>query len=96
MGDLTFNVFLSLFGFLAILRCLHRDRQHTSDKLALHRSHQELLGQIQGMLAKVSGDIDRLRHVIPESQAPEAHAMTQRLVRTIDEIILITRHDWAA
>lgn len=96
MADLTFNIVLVAAAFLAVLRCVHREHQLRADNHEIQKSTRELIGQVQAELAKVGSDLDRLRHLIPEGQSPEtneAHEMTQRLVRTIDQIILITRGD---
>lgn len=93
MGDVTFNVVLAAAAFLAILRCVHRERQLAVDKQELRAAQQEVIGQIQAELAKIGTEIDHLRQIIPEHESSEAHRVTQRLVRTIDEIILITRGD---
>jgi hypothetical protein len=93
-GNLTFNIVLALAAFIGIFSCLRRQHQAEAATEEMARAHREVLGEIQHVLAKISGDIDRLHYLIPEAQAPEARQVTQELVRAIDEIILITRGEW--
>ena len=95
MGHLTFNLVLTAAAFLTLLVSVRRERQLVMVNAEMRQSQQELLGEIQKVLAKVSGDIDRLRHLIPEEQASEAREISEGLVGAIDQIILITRGDWA-
>ncbi len=94
MGHFNFNVFLAGAAFVTLLVSLRRERQLGGGMAEMGESQRELLGGIQKVLAKVSGDIDRLRHLIPEEQASEARDITEGLVGAIDQIILITRGDW--
>ena len=95
MGHLTFNLVLTAAAFLTLLVSIRRERQLVMVNAEMRQSQQELLGEIQKVLAQVSGDVDRLRHLIPEEQASEARQITEGLVGAIDQIILITRGDWA-
>jgi len=95
MGNLNFNMVLTGAAFLTLLVSIRRERQYVGVIAEMRQSQQELLGEIQKVLAKVSGDIDRLRHLIPEEQASEAREISEGLVGAIDQIILITRGDWA-
>ena len=92
--DLTFNIALSVTAFIAIFSCLRRRNELMRSMEDMQKNHHELLGEIQQILARVSGDVDRLHHLIPDGAAPEASDVAQGLVRSIDEIILITRADW--
>jgi hypothetical protein len=99
MGDLApanmaFNLVLAVSAFVSIFACFRRQRQLEASNQEMRRNHNELIGEIQRVLATVSGDVDRLRHLIPEAEAPEAQRMVRELVRAIDEIILITRGEW--
>ena len=94
MGHLTFNVVLALTAFVASFTCLRRQHQAEAAIEEMARTHREVLGEIQHALARIAGDIDRLHHLIPEAQAPEARQVTQGVVRAIDEIVLITRGQW--
>lgn len=93
-ADLTFNLVLTLTAFIAVFTCLRRRHELQVAMSEMRTTHRDLLGEIQQILARVSGDIDRLQRLIPENQAPEARDVAQGLVRAIDEIILITRGDW--
>lgn len=93
-ADLTFNLLLAISAFIAVFACMRRRHQLQAAIDEMHKNHGELLGEIQQILARVSGDVDRLHRLIPESVAPEARDVAQGLVRSIDEIILITRADW--
>jgi hypothetical protein len=93
MADLTFNLGLVAAAFVGMFVCRRRYYQVLASTEEMRKGHQELLGEIQHVLANISGDIDRLHHLIPEDQAPEARQITQGLVRSIDQIILITRGD---
>jgi hypothetical protein len=95
MGNLNFNMVLTGAAFLTLLVSIRRERQYVGVIAEMRQSQQELLGEIQKVLAKVSGDIDRLRHLIPDEQSSEARDITEGLVGAIDQIILITRGDWA-
>lgn len=92
--DLTFNIALTVTAFIAIFSCLRRRNELMRSMEDMQKNHQELLGEIQQILARVSGDVDRLHRLIPDGAAPEASDVAQGLVRSIDEIILITRADW--
>jgi hypothetical protein len=90
----TFNLALVVAAFITVFSC-YRSRQTLQSAMEEMRStHRELLGEIQGILARVSGDLDRLHRLIPEDNASEARDVAQNLVRAIDEIVLITRGDW--
>ena len=93
-ADLTFNLVLVLTGFIAVFACMRRRQQLQVAIDEMHQNHRELLGEIQQILARVSGDVDRLHRLIPEEASPEARDVAGGLVRAIDEIILITRADW--
>ncbi|MGH8972594.1 MAG: hypothetical protein ACRD0C_05260 [Acidimicrobiia bacterium] len=94
--DFTFNIVLAVAAFITVFSC-HRSRQQLQQAMEEMRStHRELLGEIQGILARVSSDLDRLGRLIPEDNATEARDVAQGLVRAIDEIVLITRGDWQA
>lgn len=92
--DLTFNLALSVTAFIAIFTCLRRRHELQRTMEEMRDNHRELLGEIQQILARVGGDVDRLHRLIPENAAPEARDVAQGLVRAIDEVILITRADW--
>jgi hypothetical protein len=94
MGNMTFNLVLALTAFIGVFSCFRRVRQLEASMEEMRRNHNEVIGEIQRILATVSSDVDRVRHLIPEGEAPEARRMTQQLVRAIDEIILITRGEW--
>lgn len=94
MADLTFNIVLAGTAFVGIFACRRRQHQLVVSMEEMRKGHLELLGEIQRVLATVSGDVDRLHRLIPEEQAPAARQITQGLVRAMDEIILITRGDW--
>ncbi len=92
--DFTFNIVLAVAAFITVFSCF-RSRQQLHQAMSEMRStHRELLGEIQGILARVSSDLDRLHRLIPEDNATEARDVAQGLVRAIDEIVLITRGDW--
>ncbi len=93
-ADLTFNLVLAVTGFIAVFACFRSRHQLQVSMDEMRATHRELLGEIQKVLARVSGDVDRLHHLIPEGTASEARDVAQGLVRAIDEIILITRADW--
>lgn len=93
-ADLTFNLVLLVTAFIAVFSCLRRRHELQRAIAEMRTNHRDLLGEIQQILARVSGDVDRLHRLIPEGAAPEARDVAQGLVRSIDEIILITRADW--
>jgi hypothetical protein len=94
MANLTFDLGLAVAAFISVFACF-RSRQQMQLAMEEMRSRQaEILGEIQGIMAGVSGDLDRLGRLIPEDSAAEARDVAQRLVRAIDEIVLITRADW--
>jgi hypothetical protein len=94
MADMTFDIGLAVAAFISVFACF-RSRQQLHMALEETRStHAEILGEIQGIMAGISGDLDRLGRLIPEDSAAEARDVAQRLVRAIDEIVLITRADW--
>jgi hypothetical protein len=95
MMHLTFNLVLAATAFATFLISIRRERQLMMVNTEMRHTHQEILGEIQKVLAKVSGDIDRLRHLIPDEQASEAREISEGLVGAIDQIILITRGDWS-
>ncbi len=96
MADLTFNLGLSVAAFITVFSCFRGKQQLRGAMEEMRSTHRELLGEIQGILARVSGDLDRLHRLIPEDSAAasEARDVAQGLVRAIDEIVLITRGDW--
>lgn len=94
MGDLTFNLGLTVAAFITVFSCFRSRQQLQAAMREMQSTHKELLGEIQGILARVSGDLDRLHRLIPEDSATEARDVAQGLVRAIDEIVLITRGDW--
>jgi hypothetical protein len=93
-ADLTFNLVLAITAFIAVFACFRRRRELQATMEEMHENHRDLLGEIQQILARVSGDVDRLHRLIPEEAPPEARDVAQGLVRAIDEIVLITRADW--
>ena len=94
MTDLTFNLGLTVAAFITVFSCF-RSRQQLQGAMAEMRTNQrELLGEIQGILGRISSDLDRLHRLIPDDDASEARHVAQGLVRAIDEIVLITRGDW--
>ena len=92
--DYTFNIALTVAGFITVFACFRSRQQLQQAMTEMRTTHRELLGEIQGILARVSGDLDRLHRLIPEDTASEAKDVAQGLVRAIDEIVLITRGDW--
>ncbi|MGH8992668.1 MAG: hypothetical protein ACRDYV_17435 [Acidimicrobiia bacterium] len=94
MTDLTFNVALAVAGFITVFACFRGRQQLGAAMEEMRSNHRELLGEIQGILARISGDLDRLQRLIPQDDASEARHVAQGLVRAIDEIVLITRGDW--
>ena len=94
MANMTFDLGLAVAAFISVFACFH-SRQQMQLAMEEMRSRQaEILGEIQGLMAGVSGDLDRLGRLIAEDSAAEARDVAQRLVRAIDEIVLITRADW--
>jgi hypothetical protein len=94
MANMTFDLGLAVAAFISVFACF-RSRQQTQLAMEEMRSrHAEILGEIQEIMARLSGDLDRLGRLIPEDSAVEARDVAQRLVRVIDEIVLITRADW--
>ena len=94
--DLTFNLGLTVAAFISVFLCFRRT-QHLQTQIGEMRdNHRELLGEVQGILARISGDLDHLNRMLPEDSAREARDVAQGLVRAIDEIVLITRGDWDA
>jgi hypothetical protein len=92
--DYTFNIALAVAGFITVFSCFRSRQQLQMAMEEMRSTHRELLGEIQGILARVSSDLDRLHRLIPEDNASEARDVAQGLVRAIDEIVLITRGDW--
>ncbi len=92
--DYTFNIALAVAGFITVFSCFRKVQQVQAAMDEMRSNHRELLGEIQGILARVSGDLDRLYRLIPEDTASDARNVAQGLVRSIDEIVLITRGDW--
>ena len=94
MANMTFDLGLAVAAFISVFACF-RSRQQMQLAMEEMRSRQaEILGEIQGIMAAIGGDLDRLGRLIPEDSAAEARDVAQRLVRAIDEIVLITRADW--
>ena len=94
MANLTFDLGLAVAAFISVFACFRSRQQLHMAMEDLRSTHGEILGEIQGILAGISGDLDRLGRLIPEDSAAEARDVAQRLVRAIDEIVLITRADW--
>jgi len=94
MADLTFDLGLAVAAFISVFACFRGRQQSHIAMEDMRSTHGEILGEIQGILAGISGDLDRLGRLIPEDSAAEARDVAQRLVRAIDEIVLITRADW--
>ena len=94
MADLTFDIGLAVAAFISVFACFHSRQQLHLVMEEMRTTHGEILGEIQGILAGISGDLDRLGRLIPEDSAAEARDVAQGLVRAIDEIVLITRADW--
>ena len=85
---------MAVAAFISVFACFHSRQQMQLAMEEMRSRHAEILGEIQGIMAGVSGDLDRLGRLIPEDSAAEARDVAQRLVRAIDEIVLITRADW--
>ena len=94
MAHLTFDLGLGVAAFISVFACFRSRQQLQMAMEEMRSTHGEILGEIQGIMAGISGDLDRLRRLIPEDSAAEARDVAQRLVRAIDEIVLITRADW--
>lgn len=94
MANLTFDVGLAVAAFISVFACFHSRQQIHLAMEEMRSRHNEILGEIQALLAGISGDIDRLGRLIPEDSAAEARDVAHGLVRAIDEIVLITRADW--
>ena len=94
MANLTFDLGLSVAAFISVFACFRSRQQLHMAMEEMRSTHGEILGEIQGIMARISGDLDRLGRLIPEDSAAEARDVAQRLVRAIDEIVLITRADW--
>jgi len=94
MSDLTFNLALTVAAFITVFSCFRRIQTLQNAMGEMRSNQRELLGEIQGILGRISGDLDRLHHLIPEDSGSEARDVAQGLVRAIDEIVLITRGDW--
>lgn len=92
--DYTFNIALSVTAFISVFATLRSRRVMMVAMEEMRTNHKDLLGEIQSILARINGDIDRLHGLIPEHEAPEAREIASGLVRSLDEIILITRADW--
>jgi hypothetical protein len=94
MANLTFDLGLAVAAFISVFACFRSRQQVHLAMEEMRSTHGEVLGEIQGILAGISSDLDRLGRLIPEDSAAEARDVAQRLVRAIDEIVLITRADW--
>jgi len=94
MADLTFDLGLAVAAFISVFASFRSRHELHVAMEEMRSTHGEILGEIQGLLAGISGDLDRLSRLIPEDSAAEARDVAQRLVRAIDEIVLITRADW--
>ena len=94
MANLNFDLGLSVAAFISVFAAFRSRQQLHMAMEDMRSTHAEILGEIQGLLAGISGDLDRLGRLIPEESASEARDVAQRLVRAIDEIVLITRADW--
>jgi len=94
MADLTFDLGLAVAAFISVFACFHSRQQCQMAMEDMRTTHREIIGEIQGILAGISADLDRLGRLIPEDSAAEARDVAQRLVRAIDDIVLITRADW--
>jgi hypothetical protein len=94
MADMTFDLGLAMAAFISVFACFHSRQQIQLAMEDMRSNHNEILGEIQALLAGISGDLDRLAGLIPEDAAAEARDVAQGLVRAIDQIVLITRADW--
>jgi hypothetical protein len=94
MANVTFDVAMAVSAFVSVFACFHSRQQLHVAMEEMRTRHAEILGEIQGILAGISGDLDRLGRLIPEDSAAEARDAAQRLVRAMDELVLITRADW--
>ena len=94
MANLTFDLGLAVAAFISVFACFRSRQQVHLAMEEMRATHGEILGEIQGILAGISGDLDRLGRLIPEDSAAEARDVAQRVVRAIDEIVLVTRADW--
>jgi len=94
MVEVTFDLGLAVAAFISVFACFHSRQQIHLAMEEMRSRHSEILGEIQGILAGISGDLDRLGRLIPEDSAAEARDVAQRLVRAMDELVLITRADW--
>lgn len=94
MANLTFDVGMAVAAFISVFACFHSRQQLHVAMEEMRSRHAEILGEIQGILAGISSDLDRLGRLIPEDSAAEARDAAQRLVRAMDELVLITRADW--
>jgi hypothetical protein len=94
MADLTFDLGLAAAAFISVFACFHSRQQLHVAMEDMRSTHVEILGEMQRILAGISGDLDRLGGLIPEDSAAEARDVAQGLVRAIDELVLITRADW--
>ena len=94
MAEVTFDLGLAVAAFISVFACFHSRQQIHLAMEEMRSRHSEILGEIQGILGGISGDLDRLGRLIPEDSAAEARDVAQRLVRAMDELVLITRADW--
>jgi hypothetical protein len=94
MANLTFDLGLAVAAFISVFASFRGRQQAVMAMEEMRATHAEILAEIQGILAGLSGDLDRLGRLIPEDSAAEARDVAHRLVRAIDEIVLITRADW--
>jgi len=94
LANVTFDLGMAAAAFVSVFACFHSRQQLHVAMEEMRSRHAEILGEIQGILAGISGDLDRLGRLIPEDSAAEARDAAQRLVRAMDELVLITRADW--
>jgi hypothetical protein len=94
MANVTFDLLVGVSAFISVFACFHSRQQIHLAMEDMRSNHNEILGEIQALLAGISGDLDRLGRLIPEDSAAEARDVAQRLVRAMDELVLITRADW--
>ncbi len=94
MAEVTFDLGLAVAAFISVFACFHSRQQIHLAMEEMRSRHSEILGEMQGILGGISGDLDRLGRLTPEHSAAEARDIAQRLVRAMDELVLITRADW--
>lgn len=94
MADLTFDVGLAVAAFISVFACFRSRQQSQLAMEDMRSTHAEIIGEIEAILAGISSDLDRLGRLIPEDASAEARDVAQRLVRAMDELVLVTRADW--